>query len=285
MKKCCSVCAGIVLFNPDLDILEKNVQSLSLQLDKIYMFNNGSDNTPSIKNRFLNNEKVEILDGLTNQGIASALNCLCHKAIETGYEWILTLDQDSFCYRSFIEKLMRYSFEKNIGIVCPNILYDGFKNKKKQTKEIETVSACMTSGSLTNLKAFSLVGGFKEDYFIDYVDNDFCMKLRLNGFKILRVRDCEMSHKLGKTRTVKIMGLFKRNMTYHEPWRVYYMARNNLDYIFRYRKNINYLKELLKLRYVLFLEFFASTEKKAVMRYIKKGINDAKKGTLGVMPN
>ena len=52
----------------------------------------------------------------------------------------------------------------------------------------------MTSGNLLNLKAYQAVKGFKDWMFIDCVDIDICMNLRVHGYDIVRLNYVEMKH-------------------------------------------------------------------------------------------
>ena len=42
------ICAGVVLFNPEITLLKKNVDSLATQVDRILLYNNGSNNFKSV---------------------------------------------------------------------------------------------------------------------------------------------------------------------------------------------------------------------------------------------
>ena len=91
------VVAGIVTFNPEINCLDNNISSIYNQVDEIYIVDNGSDNWEEIKKLINNYKKIMIKRLYINQGIAKALNELCSMAIVNGYDWILTLDQDTIC--------------------------------------------------------------------------------------------------------------------------------------------------------------------------------------------
>jgi len=148
-------------------------------------------------------------------------------------------------------------------------------------EQLEYVYACMTSASLTRLEAWKKTGGFREDYFIDFVDNEFCMKLSLNGYKVLRDNTCRMSHRLGETGVQKILGLFPYRYARHSPKRVYYMARNNASFIREYKENLPVPKEKLKLIYVLWNEWLVAKNRHETWKCIRQGLKDAKEGKMG----
>ena len=66
--------AGIVLYNPEVELLKKNVDALYNQVDKLLLYDNGSSNYQEVKSIFGNYEKIVFEDGVKNRGIAFALN-------------------------------------------------------------------------------------------------------------------------------------------------------------------------------------------------------------------
>lgn len=268
------ICSGIVLYNPDIDTLKENISSIIFQVDCVYLFDNFSNNINEIKDLLNKFDKVSLIESNENKGIAYALNALCRTAISNGYKWIMTLDQDSVCDDGMITKMIPYA-KNDVGIVCPAIIYSDSKKRLVTKNDYDLVKACMTSASLTNLEAYEKVKGFNDYYFIDYVDNEYCMKLNLNNYKILRVNACFLHHSLGSSRTIRLLGIHI-NLRYHSPWRTYYMARNNYIFNHVYKKHLNSFKEFVKLHYVLFNEWLGSPNKKDTRRNVKNGIKDGK---------
>ncbi|WP_337663491.1 glycosyltransferase, partial [[Ruminococcus] lactaris] len=217
-----------------------------------------------------------------NLGIAIALNQICEAAGKRNSDWVLTLDQDTICPEKMIKKMSEHTDREDIGIVCPKVDYgNGQHTRNKSDVEFEYPYACMTSGSLTRVSVWKKIGGFREDFFIDFVDNDYCMRLRLNGFRILRLNSCVMQHELGETVERRLLGIKKIKCTKHSPLRLYYMSRNNLFFINQYRKKLNVPKEIAKAVYVILTGYFASDEKKKARQFIRRGIRDAKNGEMG----
>lgn len=279
-----SICAGIVSYNPDLSRLKENICSILPQVEKIYIVDNGSTNITEILNLAESFSNVYLLINEDNAGIAKALNQLCEAASIDQYNWILTLDQDTVCPVDLIEHLSKYTDLEDVGIICPAVKYEGWEStetKSQATSDFEEVKACMTSGSLTRIKAWKKVNGFQEDYFIDFVDNEFCMKLKLAQYRIIRVNTCSMSHQLGESGTFNFLGIIKINFTRHAPWRYYYMIRNNRAFIEEYKDHLQIAKEYVKLWYILGKGILFSTEKRATINSIIVGYIHAKKKKLG----
>ena len=268
-------CAGVVTYNPDIKRLELVLGSIVGQVESLIVADNGSENIDEIERVTQSFGNAILLKNNENKGIATALNQICRYAKQQFFSWVLTLDQDTICPSDIVEKLSKGTAIKKVGIVCPAVDYEGINlNTYNKQEEIEEDTACMTSASLTNILAWEEVDGFKDDYFIDFVDNEFCMKLRIYGYKILRVNSCAISHRLGNS--VERQFLWKKiRGTSHRPWRIYYMVRNNLLFISEYKHNLNIVKEYVKVIYILLNEFYFSDKKKCVMQYAWKGLTDA----------
>jgi rhamnosyltransferase len=84
------------------------------------------------------------------------------------------------------------------------------------------VHTSMTSGALYNLSAIVTEKGFRQDFFIDFVDHEYHMRLVSKGHKLFWVNNARINHDLGKTK-VNAVG---QTVNYHEPWRYYFIGRN-----------------------------------------------------------
>ena len=273
------ICCGIVTYNPDIGRLKENIDAIIGQVGKVYIFDNASKNVEKIYG-LIENTQVKLIDNCDNYGIAFALNELVKVANEDKYDWIITLDQDTICPKDIVTKMSENIGEK-VGIICPAVHYETGRKQGGKTNNVESIAACMTSGSLTNIKAIKKVGGYNNDYYIDFVDNEICMKLRINGYSVLRCNTCVMFHQLGEMRSITIPFLGKRKVSVHNPWRLYYMTRNNYVFIRQYKEYLDIKKEWMKLIYILFNEVCLSNQKIESIQYIYKGLVDAKKGILG----
>lgn len=218
------ICAGIVTYNPNIELLGENINSIIDQVEVIYLVDNGSNNINEIKRRF-NKSTIFIIENDSNLGIAAALNQLCGKGIDEGYDWILTLDQDSVSPNDLVKSLISYEDDK-VAIIAPNIVYKNNENYSDNvssgTKEVEWV---ITSASLTNLKIWKVLGGFDEKLFIDGVDRDYGMRAARAGYKVLKCFDVKLLHELGNLNCKRRFGR-TIYVTNHSPFRKYYMARN-----------------------------------------------------------
>ncbi|MEI7973973.1 MAG: bifunctional glycosyltransferase/class I SAM-dependent methyltransferase, partial [Bdellovibrio sp.] len=145
-------------------------------------------------------------------------------------------DQDSLLSTSYVSK-MKAAYLSNkdkdsIGILAPR-QFDkstGYQSKDYQNFVGPSISKdiVMTSGNLIPLWVFNQVGLFDEDLFIEYVDHDFCLRVKKSGLKTILVADAHLGHSLGKIRQHRLFpGVFFFSHNYH-PVRRYYRARNRV---------------------------------------------------------
>ena len=84
------IVAGIVLYNPNIARYQNCVYKLLEQVEKIYIFDN-SDKPIN----YIESEKIVYISEKRNCGIAYALNRIMEHAKDDGYNWLITMDQDS----------------------------------------------------------------------------------------------------------------------------------------------------------------------------------------------
>lgn len=272
------IAAVVVLYNPENETIE-NIDSYINQVDKVYAVDNSEHKNESLIKILRDNKKIEYIDNGGNKGIAHALNVGAEMALKEKYEYLMTMDQDSRASNGMIEKMLECDEKKNqakIGILSP-FHASKFHAASDEEKCIEK-KMVMTSGNLLSLKAFVAVGPFKEELFLDYVDNEYCLRLHKNGYKVIQASEAILHHNLGELSKHVLFGknIFCYN---YPPIRYYYRTRNVLatnrqyDY-FDYLYFRELVKDLIKI--VLYEE-----NKMKKFQHIYFGIVDAIKGKMG----
>lgn len=219
------VLAGIVAYKPEPDRLEENIRAIAPQVDRIAIWNNGG-----LSGISLDKDIIVLSHNEENIGIAAALNGLCTYAEENGYDWILTLDQDSVAPAGLVVGYSPYCQDERIGLLCPCILdrnYGAMSYDRGTTQETDDIDACITSASMLRISAWKAIGGFWDELFIDMVDFDLCWSLQKYGYRVVRVNSQTLYHEIGHSRKVKFLG--KDNVVFnHSPFRCYYITRNTI---------------------------------------------------------
>ena len=288
----CKVAAIIVSYNPDNNLLD-SINLLINQVERIIIVDNGSEsekkkNINSIRN--IDEKKIEVIFNEENLGIATALNIGIRLALKQGYNWVLTMDQDSKVSKNMVDKMLEvYNSinEKERGDILS--IFPNFVDERVQSIEensemdsYEYVDADITSGNLLRSEVFDKVGFFDDSLFIDLVDTDFCMRLNEKNIKMIKVRDAILYHSLGESQSVKsIFGKF--NTSNHSALRRYYMTRNRF-YTWEKYKNLNSFtlnrdKSLFKKEFVKII--LGEKDKINKIKMVFKGYTDYKKGIRG----
>lgn len=272
--------AGVVVwYNPSKKDI-KNIDSYIKAVDKLYIVDNSENG--SNESKIPNLKKVEYIYQNENLGIAKALNIACYKAIKEKYKFILTMDQDS-CFKSNDVDKMKTKISSldlsKIGIISP---WHKTKLKlEKPKEEIDYPLDVMTSGNILNLDIFRKIGGFKEFLFIDGVDIEYCLNLKKNGYKVMRINSIELQHDLGDIFYRNFLG--KEFMCdNHNYLRIYYMTRN-YRYIRKEYRNIapEFCDILVKIKGLIFKIVFYEKDKFRKLRSIVFGIYDYKHNNYG----
>jgi rhamnosyltransferase len=85
----------------------------------------------------------------------------------------------------------------------------------------------ITSGMLVRRSAFDEVPGFREDFFVDCVDSDFCLRVRRSGRRVVRDAELVLPHSIGSGRDHRL-GPLNVRVLHYSAWRHYWIARNGL---------------------------------------------------------
>lgn len=275
------ICAIIVTYHPDT-LVKERLSAISKQVNKIIIVDNtANESTTEMLQVLCQNQLVELILNAGNLGIAKALNIGVTKARQYNYKWALLFDQDSKAENDLVANLCTiYSTHPDakqialIGANYKNILKDEKKSTLiASTLEWREVKRVITSGSLLSLDTYEKIGPFREDFFIDLVDIEYCMRARKYGYKIIKSSKLLMTHSIGFPSKHMLFGKTVWT-TNHTAIRRYYYARN---YVAIQREYGNYLfswwviKSLKKCIRVSSTILFFEEDKLAKLSAIAKG--------------
>jgi rhamnosyltransferase len=220
--------AVIILYYPDKQAIPRNILSYVSQVDKLLVVNNSPDvDLRSLITSIADN--IVYIENETNLGIAQPLNYAAQWAIDSGFSWLLTMDQDSyFSEDNFDHYLHWLEDHKDDSVAVTGIKYGSeLLSVSSDSNTVEKVNKVITSGSLINLSAWKSIKGFDERLFIDEVDHEYCYRAIIHGFVILQLNSIYLSHSMGKQVASGYLNLVKvKNRMVHSPIRIYYMVRN-----------------------------------------------------------
>jgi rhamnosyltransferase len=277
------IAGTVILYNPHQNFIE-NILLYLHDIERLYVIDNSDQFPQDYKSRLSHNDKIVYLDNKSNIGIAAALNIAAHLAIRDGYEFLLTMDQDSKVTPGMIKAMLKCLDSvdlSRVGILSPVQVYTSYK-KISYDKPCEEILTTMTSGSLLNLTAYRVTGPFLDKLFIDYIDHEYCMRLKTNGFKTVQANNAVLEHPLGSITEYRL--LWKRfALGNHPPLRRYYITRNKF-YLYDHYKKIfpDYFRHFFTyLAYEILTILLYENNKVYKLRMIVKGYLHNRHGVYG----
>lgn len=226
------ITAIVTAYHPD-DRLRGVVDSALTSCSSVIVV----DNTPYLADgdaqqpdplRGSSDPRVKVLGSGRNLGLAAALN-LGLAALPTETAAVLFLDQDSVIPDGLIDGLAADLGDTSIGVVGPSPVdaatgkvYETLAGRHNRLGDRDVV---ITSGMLLRRACLERAPGFREDFFVDYVDLDFCLRLRRAGVRIVRDLALELPHSIGDVRVHTFLGRSAR-VGHYAAWRHYWIARN-----------------------------------------------------------
>jgi rhamnosyltransferase len=227
--------AIVVSYNPNAEVLARLCRTLAASGAQVVVV----DNTESgdVERGFDGETCTRIALG-KNTGIAHAQYVGIAMALERGADVIVFFDQDSEPGDDFLPCLLAGMNPAEPGVAAPvcrdkatgeelpslrlgplSIRRNVVSNGRDSPYPVDLV---ISSGTAATSVTFALVGRMDEDFFIDFVDFEWCFRCRARQVPIRVVPDAVMCHSIGE-RTVDL-GILRGSV--HSATRSYYKIRN-----------------------------------------------------------
>lgn len=281
------IVALVTVYNPDKNVVE-NLQILSRQVEQVILCDNSM------------NDNAQMLGGVTksiyttqhkNLGLTGAFNSILK---DPAYGWkdddlIIFFDQDSQIGEGYIQALQD-EYRKietlipNLGCLGP-VFYNTSngrterpRQKKNITDETYEVSNTITSSLMMRYGNLKRIDFWNEKVFLDLADWDLCWRMQKAGMVCCMTEKVVLHHSVGNGE--KKVGPIKLRVG--QPFREYYQTRDAL-----YLLQENYVPLKMRLRLIAnvtirpVVHYLMLDDKKSRMKFIRRGINDYKKGVYG----
>jgi rhamnosyltransferase len=229
-------------------ILGDHLRALSAQsrvIDEMIVVDNAStDGTAtSVLHDF---PSITLVPMRENVGVGGGYAAGLEYALRKGHHWFWLFDQDSVPAANALEELLGalrtlHEAGSSIGILaCLPVdpqtgrEYPGevWRNRlvvvgpQQAKQEVYFVDSVVSSGSLVCRRAVEAGGLPRRDFFMDFVDHEYNLRLRRLGYQVAVVRKSLLYHRLGRPALVKRWLARPRLRNYQPDWRHYYMSRN-----------------------------------------------------------
>lgn len=275
--------AVVVSYYPDKDFGER-LTKLRKQFASVYWV----DNTPgaAVGSKHLNDLDVNYISQGVNAGLGTALNMGCTAALKDGFEWVVTFDQDSDIAADFLSQQIAAWHEAASTTFILGCNYsDGDSVDTPRFRAGDYVVACktvITSGCLMCLPVWDDLGRFRDDYFIDGIDHEICLRGRSKGLVVARHGRVLMKHRIGeRSANYRIFPYL------HTPVRKYYSMRNGVRNIIRYAPSepVWAIRKSATLAWEVVIALLLEPDRRKKMRAMFRGLRDGLISRMGVAPD
>lgn len=279
--------ALVTLYNPSEKEF-KNCRILSQQVDTVILCDNSQESHETV---FQNEKNIIYITKNENLGLGAAFNVALKNDT---YGWkdddlIIFFDQDSQIGEGYIQALQD-EYRKietlipNLGCLGP-VFYNTSngrterpRQKKNITDETYEVSNTITSSLMMRYGNLKRIDFWNEKVFLDLADWDLCWRMQKAGMVCCMTEKVVLHHSVGNGE--KKVGPIKLRVG--QPFREYYQTRDAL-----YLLQENYVPLKMRLRLIAnvtirpVVHYLMLDDKKSRMKFIRRGINDYKKGVHG----
>jgi rhamnosyltransferase len=292
-----------VTFQPDREVLGR-LDLIRNQVDHVIVVDNNSGASGRLSGLTSASSRFELIANSRNLGVAAALNIGVGRAAAMGFDWVLTLDQDSVPRPGMVEALLsvsaRHPERELIALVAPQVDEPSvekrpsfirrrkgflFERRACTGEWLDDITMVISSGSMLATSVYQAIGPFREDLFIDYVDTEYCLRAWSRGYRIVAACGARLEHHLGDKRKVS-RGSFVFYPTRYSPSRWYYISRNRIPMLRAYSLKFPhwFAFEVISSAYGMLRMLLTEDRRMAKLAAFLRGTWDGLRGRLGPMP-
>jgi rhamnosyltransferase len=222
------IAAVVTAYHPD-ERLAAVVESALSSCASVVIADNTPGDAESLAGK-IDDPRVTVLRSGANRGLAGALN-LGLAEVPADADAVLFLDQDSVLPAELVAGLLAHLDDETIAVVGPTPVDAATGGRYERGADRHTAvddrPSIITSGMLVRRSVFADVPGFREDFFVDCVDSDFCLRVRRSGRRVVRDAGLVLPHSIGSGRDHRI-GRLNVRVLHYPAWRHYWIARNGI---------------------------------------------------------
>ncbi len=220
----------VVTYNR-IDWLKKNVSAILNQTRKpdefIVIDNASTDSTQEFLNELQSKEECVVIKRLKeNLGGSGGFSSGLKEAIDRGADWVWMMDDDALPYPSALKELEKVlnNVDEKVGVVLSKLVK---VSNATQKDKVSRARIGTFVGFSVSAQAVKKVGLPNANFFIYADDYEYSLRIRKNGFQILKAHSSLIEHK----DWIKQKRLFR--FPFSKPaipsWKVYYIFRNALN--------------------------------------------------------
>lgn len=297
----------VVTYHPEGDI-ESRLVLMAAQGGGMVVVDNDSGELMSGRLREICTRRGwDFVPNLVNLGLGVALNQGASLMVGRGFALVMFFDQDSEpqaeMSKRMLETLETHPETGRVAVVGANfrerstgryhrvlrrhpLVPGGFQKIAPTGMDLTDVLMVITSGSMVRATDYEALGKFDEDYFIDYIDTDFCLRCVERGRLVAVSAAAWFDHDFGQRTRRRWCGI-ELLPTNHSALRHYYIARNRIPMWRRHAWRLPHwaLFDLATAGLWLFRVLAAEEQKGRKVRAMMLGTWDGLLGRMGPCPD
>lgn len=222
------IAAVITAYHPDERLLAVVEATLTSCAEVVVVDNTPGDGVSQAEK--IDDPRARVIRTGRNAGLAGALNAGVRQ-LSTDVEAVLFLDQDSVLAHDVVLALAGHLADPTIGVATPapwdeahGRFYETFSGRHD---DVSDRVFAITSGMMVRRSLLDVVGDFREEFFVDYVDLEYSLRIRRTGARIVQDKRLKLPHSIGERRRHTVL-FAKVLVTHHPAWRHYWTMRNGL---------------------------------------------------------
>jgi rhamnosyltransferase len=250
-----------VLYEPTGDFLGNLLKARSACANVVAV-----DNSPEEDVRlheYLHRQGIEVISNRNESGLAGAYNKGADVLLGRQCDLIFLLDQDSGIGAEFFDgmvqaattlgtdtfligpKIHEVALNKCMPVIPPGKRFPTPIRIDERTQGIFPTLCIISSGSAISAAAYRMLGRFRDDYFIEYVDIEYSLRARSQDVPVYMNAGVMLRQTNGR---IERRGRWFT--TNHAAWRRYYIARNSVHCLREYRSlcGLHWLSGLMAIR-------------------------------------
>jgi rhamnosyltransferase len=244
------VAAVITTYNSYTSI-ERTILAIAKQVDRIIIVDNGSEpeTLDAIRGAIERNrlQTCELLPQGRNLGIGAAINIGVRTALAAGAAYILTLDDDTEASPGAVAELVRCFMDyeaQHVGIVWAQWIVEiNFAQPSHLEGDTpRTVDRIPSSGCMIRREVFESVGMFREDYFLDFTNYEYCARIVGAGWRLLTCPTATVFQRPGDVTRRQFFGRSVAVSNYPAE-RLFFLCRNGFVLYLWERRSGPHLRE------------------------------------------
>lgn len=238
--------AVVVSYHPELVGLEQLLSAIVPQVEVVWVVDNGSpESTCCALEALCTRYGAELVLYGANRGIAAAHNEGLRRGQGQGLDAVVLFDQDSLPADDLVARLVAASQAHGgdrVAAAGP-VWVDQRSGRRgsfyrvrggcivpvpaEPEQAAQPVDFLISSGTLVWLASVRAIGLMRDEFFIDHVDTEWCLRAGRAGWQLLGVPNAVIRHALGDATHRVWLGRW-REVSLHSPVRNYYEVRNSL---------------------------------------------------------